>query len=287
MTDLQIGLLVIGAAAVAGVLVYNRLQERATRRATEQAFGSKHTDVLMGGQGERREPTLDMTAAATTAAASSPPTKPAAPSPDPRIDYVLELQGTTTGALRPEWVSLQRRFARRAALSEAGGRKVHAALQMVSRNGVVTESDLLEFRSQVETMAAAHGASVSAPPMREALEAAQALDRACADVDVQIALHVIDPATKELKKDGFSVASRNDGGLTLLLDVPRTPDLPKSYASMVEAARHLGGRMVDDNGNNVDERALAAIGAEIESLRGRLVEIGVEPGSPLAQRLFS
>jgi hypothetical protein len=293
MTDLQIGLLVIGAAAVAGVLVYNRLQERATRRAAEQAFGSKHTDVLLGGRGERREPTLDAPPAVPTAAAPAPPAppppvaKPASPPADPRIDYVLELQGTSTGALRPDWVSLQRRFARRAAMSEAGGRKVHAALQMVSRNGVVTESDLLEFRSQVESIAAAHGALVSAPPMREALEAAQALDRACADVDVQIALHVIAPATRELKKDGFSVAPRNDGGVTLLLDVPRTPNLPRSYASMVEAARHLGGRMVDDNGNNVDERALAAIGTEIESLRARLMEIGVEPGSPLAQRLFS
>ena len=32
MTDLQLGLLIIGAVAVAGVLVYNRAQERATRR---------------------------------------------------------------------------------------------------------------------------------------------------------------------------------------------------------------------------------------------------------------
>jgi hypothetical protein len=75
--------------------------------------------------------------------------------------------------------------------------------------------------------------------------------------------------------------------VTLLLDVPRTPDLARSYAAMVETARQLGGRMVDDNGNHVDERALAAIGVEIESLRTRMVEIGVEPGSPLAQRLFS
>jgi hypothetical protein len=288
MTDLQIGLLVIGAAAVAGVLVYNRLQERATRRAAEQAFGSKHTDVLMGAPPERREPTLDSPPVTAPAPPPAPAAaKPASPPADLRIDYVLELHGTSAGALRPEWVSLQRRFARRAALREAGSRKVHAALQMVSRSGVVTESDLLEFRSQVESMAAAHGASVSAPPMREALEAAQSLDRACADVDVQIALHVINPATKELRKEGFSVAPRNDGGVTLLLDVPRTPNLPKSYASMIEAARHLGGRMVDDNGNNLDERALAAIGAEIESLRGRMAEIGVEPGSPLAQRLFS
>ena len=190
---------------------------------------------------------------------------------------MLELQGTSAGALRPEWITLQRRF-RRAVLSEAGSRKLHAKLQMVNRHGVVSEAELLEFRSQVETMAATHGASVSAPPMREALEAAQALDKACADVDVQIALHVLGSSDTPVKKDGFSVAPRNDG-VTLLLDVPRTPDLARSYAAMVETARQLGGRMVDDNGNNVDERALAAIGVEIEPLRARMAEIGVEPGA--------
>ena len=56
---------------------------------------------------------------------------------------------------------------------------------------------------------------------------------------------------------------------------------------MVEAARRLGGRVVDDNGNSLDERALSAIGVEVESLRNRLAEIGIEPGSPLALRLFS
>jgi len=287
MTDLQTGLLVIGAVAVAGVLVYNRLQERATRRKAEEAFGSKHADVLMGAPAERKEPTLDAAPVASPPPSSSQAvSRPSPPAPDPRVDYVLELQGTSAGAVRPEWATLQRRFARRAALNEAGGRKLHATLQMVSRNGVVSESELLEFRSQVETLAAAHGASVSAPPMREALEAAQALDRACAELDVQIALHVLGAAEASVKKEGFSVAPRTDG-VTLLLDVPRTPDLAKSYAAMVAAARRLGGRMVDDNGNNVDERALAAIGVEIESLRVRMTEIGVEPGGPLALRLFS
>jgi Fe2+ transport system protein FeoA len=56
---------------------------------------------------------------------------------------------------------------------------------------------------------------------------------------------------------------------------------------MVKAARRLGGRVVDDNGNALDERALDAIGVEVEALRARLVEMGIEPGSPLAQRLFS
>jgi ZipA-like protein with FtsZ-binding domain len=278
-------LLVIGAAAVAGVLVYNRVQERATRREAEKAFGSKHADVLLEQPAERREPTLGL-----SSPSNEPPSPPsprrAAPESDPRIDYVLELHGTSAGAVRPDWVALERRFARRAVLREAQGRKLHAALQMVSRNGVVSESELLEFRSQVESIAAVHRASVSAPPMREALEAAHGLDRACADVDVQIALHVLGPAGANLANEGFSVAPRADG-VTLLLDVPRTPNLAKSYAAMVKAARQLGGRVVDDNGNNLDDRALAAIGVEVESLRARLAEIGIEPGSALAQRLFS
>ena len=278
MTDLQIGLLVIGAAAVAGVLVYNRVQERATRREAERAFGSQHADVLLDAPPERREPTLGPAA---------PPlmTKPASPA-DPRIDYVVEVRGTSAGAIRPGWPALQRRFARRATLIEAGGKSAHATLQMVSRNGVVSEGDLVEFRTQVETLAAAHGGQVSAPPMREALAAAQALDRVCADVDVQIALHVLGPAEASIRHEGFTVGERADG-VTLVLDVPRTPDLSRTYAAMVEAARRLGGRVVDDNGNSLDERALAAIGVEVESLRGRLTEIGIEPGSPLALRLFS
>jgi len=283
VTDLQIGLLVIGAAAVAAVLVYNRVQERAIRRQAEHAFGSQHPDVLLGAPpersepNERREPTLGPEPQVTA--------KPSSPA-DPRIDYVVEVRGTSAGAIRPEWPALQRRFARRAVLTEAGGKSAQAALQMVSRNGVVSEADRVESRGQVETRAAAHGGQVSAPPMREALAAAQTLDRVCADVDVQIALHVLGPADTSIRHDGFSVGQRADG-VTLLLDVPRTPELSRTYAAMVEAARRLGGRVVDDNGNNLDERALAAIGVEVESLRGRLAEIGIEPGSPLALRLFS
>lgn len=274
-------MLVIGAAAVAGVLVYNRVQERATRRQAERSFGSQHADVLLEAPPERREPTLGP----VTGPETQVTTKPSPPA-DPRIDYVVEVRGTSAGAIRPDWPALQRRFSRRAVLTEAGGKSAHAALQMVSRDGMVSEGDLVEFRTQVETLAAAHGGQVSAPPMRESLAAAQVLDRVCADVDVQIALHVLNPAETSVRQEGFSVGQRADG-VTLLLDVPRTHDVARTYAAMVEAARRLGGRLVDDNGNSLDERALAAIGAEVESLRSRLAEIGVEPGSPLALRLFS
>jgi hypothetical protein len=177
---------------------------------------------------------------------------------------------------------LEQRFGSRGIVSDSG-----VALQMVSRRGVVGESELIDFRSQVETLAASHGGTVSAPEMRAALEAAHALDAACAEVDIQIALHVVGIDSTDLpEKQSFKTVKRADG-VTFLLDVPRTPDLSRSYDAMVRAARGLGGRLVDDNGNPLDERALAAIGAEVEATHGRLAEMGIEPGSPLALRLFS
>jgi hypothetical protein len=158
---------------------------------------------------------------------------------------------------------------------------------MVSRRGVIGEAELLDFRSQVETLAASHGGTVSAPEMRAALEAAHALDAACAEVDIQIALHVVGIDSIDLPDEQFFKTVKREGGVTFLLDVPRTPDLSRSYDAMVRAARRLGGRLVDDNGNPLDERALAAIGAEVEATHGRLAEMGIEPGSPLALRLFS
>src|SRR5204863_7499297 len=68
MTDLQLGLLVLGAAAVVGVVAYNRLQERAVRREAQRAFGSGHSDVLLddarGDPAGRREPRLEQPDAA-------------------------------------------------------------------------------------------------------------------------------------------------------------------------------------------------------------------------------
>lgn len=277
MTDLQLGLLVIGAVGVAGVLVYNRLQERAARRHAQRSFTSDHPDVLAGEPGGRREPTIG------EPTIREPTLEPLPQRPDtlaprpagPWIDYVIQLSGVPLA-------ELEQRFGARARVSES-----QVALQMVSRRGVIGEGELLEFRSQVETLAASHGGTVSAPEMRVALEAASELDHACAEVDIQIALHVVGVSSAPPSAGpGFKTVKRPDG-LTFLLDVPRTPDLAASYGAMVRSARQLGGRLVDDNGNTLDERALGLIGAEVEATRARLAELGIEPGSPLALRLFS
>ena len=288
MTDLQIGLALAGVLAVAAVLAYNWLQERSAKRAAERAFGSRHSDVLLDEAQDRREPTLG--------APARPAPMQAEATPDPRVDYIMELSvaaGAAGPVLREQWAPIELRFPRRALLAVAGRTQARAALQLVSRAGMVSDAELIEFRSAVETLAAKIGATVAAPEMREALDAARELDRACADADIQVALHVVGVKFSEASLQGeraFMVEPREDG-VTLALDVARTPEPQRAYEAMARTGLQLaaagGGRLVDDNGTALDERALGAIGAQLDAVRLALSGRGIEPGSPLALRLFS
>ncbi len=330
MSELQISLLAIGALVVAGVLIYNRLQERGAKRAAERSFRSAHDDVLLhqsvaahpGGAAEET-PRASMRAAPPDATAR----------PDPVIDYIVNFTAEhplAQVALREQWHAIERRHARRALLAGSeDGKSWRAGLQLVSRDGAIGEADLIEFRSAVETVAASVGATVSAPEMRAAVEAARSLDDFCAETDIQVVVHVTGGPFAGTKiraaaeasglaleaggrfamrddeqrllytlgaKDGsvFSAATMRDAApqaLSLELDVTRTPDTRRSFESMARLAHQLaavlGGRIVDDNGNALDERALAAIGMQLDAVRARLEARGLTPGSSAALRLFS
>ena len=47
MTELQLGLIGLGAVAVVGVAAYNKWQERRHRKLAEQVLNVQHTDVLL------------------------------------------------------------------------------------------------------------------------------------------------------------------------------------------------------------------------------------------------
>jgi hypothetical protein len=286
MTDLKLGLAILGALAVVGVLLYNRWQERSVRRETERAFAAAHPDVLLDDPKGRREPTLE-------SAHRRPPMQQGA-QPDARVDYIVELAlpaAASGAALLEAWSAIEQRFAKRVLLARSDGASCRAALQLVSRSGVVSDAELLEFRSSVETLAAKLAATVAAPGMREALEAARELDGVCAEADIQVALHVVGIPPGVAVQDPAFRATPRDDGVTLTLDLARTLEPARSYEAMARAGRQLaqsrGGRLVDDHGRELDERALASIGAQLEAVRRILAGRGIEPGSPLALRLFS
>jgi len=311
MSDLQIGLLAAGALVVAGIVAYNAIQERRARRAAERAFRSGHADALMddGGQ-RRREPSFD------GAPRRDGPLEAGA-LPDARLDYVIELslrQLVSAAAVAEHWAPFEHRFAGRALLAASPDRStwrplsaagscaaVRAALQLASRAGPVGEAELIEFRAAVDTLAASVGATVQAPEVKHAVEAARELDQLCADADIQAVLHVVpqpggafdDAAAAPAAgaQAAFTINRREDGAFSLSLDVPRTADVGRGYDAMVVRARDLcvslGGMIVDDNGRALDERALAAIGEQLDAVRETLAARGIEPGGPAALRLFA
>lgn len=123
MSELQISLIAIGFVVVMGVVLFNWMQQRRYRRGAEQAFGSKHEDVLLKtsinpDDGERIEPQLDKgileepvisdpapaeppDAVEDLPAESQPPTPATAPAPQKVqenknsevVDYVVSIHG--------------------------------------------------------------------------------------------------------------------------------------------------------------------------------------------------
>ena len=326
MSELQIGLLAIGALVVVGVFGYNRIQERRAQRAAEGAFRSGHADVLLEARAPGREALIQ-------APAQEPVAAEGGAGPDAAVDYIVEFgsgQPAAMASVQEQWRAIQRRHAPRAVLGQSpDGKSWRAGLQLVSRDGAIGEADLIEFRSAVETMAASVGATVSAPEMRAAVDAARALDELCAETDIQVVVHVqggspggdklraeAEAAGLRLEEDGrfalrnerqqvlYTLGARDGApltdqslraaapaALTLALDVGRTPDTRRTFESMARLARHLAaaleGSVVDDNGQPLDDRAVAAIAAQLDAVCAQLEARGIAPGGPAALRLFS
>jgi hypothetical protein len=216
MSEFQTGLLLIGALAVAAVFGYNKWQEHRAGRAADESFKSRHPDVLVenaavpvprsAGRAAGDDSRIEPVVVSRSPVQAGSPGAAAVAIPDARVDYVIELTGPTqvNAALLAElWAAVEQRFPRRARLAGfvdgqrvplppgATGQQLEAALQLVSRQGVLSEGELLEFRSAVETLASRLQLAARAPEMRDALEAARALDGICADSDIQVAFHVV------------------------------------------------------------------------------------------------
>ena len=170
----------------------------------------------------------------------------------------------------------------------------------------------------------------SMPVRVETLTRAAELDAFCASVDVQIGLNVVAgeeafPGTKLrafaeaqgwiLREDGAYHAEDADGncvftmtnlepavfvaselkdlqtrGITLLLDVPRTPLGPQTFDRMLASARKMAeslrGEVVDDNRTAFGESQAQLVRSQIEQFQQRMAESGIPAGGELARRLF-
>jgi hypothetical protein len=253
MTSLQLVLIAAGVALVAGVLVYNSMQERRIRRQIDEAFrqSERRGDAPAGDTGpaqDRIEPTLPgavaenaprarVTATADDgdyepplaiqnriasdiaeddhAVATTPLSDPSrgtagernAPQPDPDIECIVALQpaqpvgaGALAAGLHARLGRPLRWFGRRGPglpwqllKSETTGEfsEVIACLLLADRAGAASRPLLESYIRMVADIASGLSSPHMAPDAAAEAARAEALDRICADLDVQIGLTLL------------------------------------------------------------------------------------------------
>jgi hypothetical protein len=235
MNELQWSLVAVGALAVGGVYLFNRLQERNLRRHAEKTFRAPHADVLLGGgkgpgSGALRidpslapEPELSGATEAELAPEAEPRSEPEpvfesengleeAVVLDDKIDYVAELQAEKAVSSQVlarsitrfqftghpvHWIGkTQERAEWHSPLRAAGQYSVlRAGLQLVDRGGPLLETELASFCGMIKNVAAELAMTARLPSEALALRAAAQLDEFCSQVDVSIGVNVVAGAT--------------------------------------------------------------------------------------------
>jgi FtsZ-interacting cell division protein ZipA len=373
MSDLQLSLLGLGAALVAGVWTYNKLQERKYRQSAEKVFRSEQPDVLavepedaaaeadqFGAepafqpepqdayvmQDERREPVFDaepepafepahiapveaypeeaQPVAQAAVGRNAPPTDWC----DESTDLVARLQfdnGISTDDLRQAQSAMQahqrvhlRVFVeatpgRWLPLAEAGGGSqthVWFALQLVDRRGAVSTNDFEALRHSLQALASLRDGNLAFPDIAALGEQARALDEFCAQLDLQLALNVLDAgqgafagtkirgmaeaAGMQLTSNGefqaldengnFLFALANMGelfdpqtlknvqthGLTFLLDVPHVRNGGHAFERMLSSARQFAATL---DAALVNAQRAPISDVMVDSIRKKIFEI--------------
>jgi len=226
MSELQLGLLAIGIAVVAGVFGYNKWQEAKLRRKTEAAFPAGTADVLLddGGQADRASaPHAPQASDAADVDLPEPVRRvehTIGPALDPAIkigrspiltegvDYVVEIEcaepvqgdavraaaiGHFGGFRRAvNWEGLNPDTDAWEAGNDAGRYELlRVGLQLANRSGPAGEAEVASFAGAGQDFAASIGGVADCPEVAEGVTQAAALDRFCADVDVQIGFNII------------------------------------------------------------------------------------------------
>ena len=194
------------------------------------------------------------------------------------------------------------------------------AVQMAHRNGVLGEIDAARFVATAQQIALGVDADFDAPDVPRLVAQAAELDQLCARFDVQITLTVestqgawtadtVQAAANEAEFTALGQGrweSRDERGepvlalaaasfpterLAVSIDVPvvrpEGQPLVKQFAAADRLAVLLNGRIVDDNGRQVQREAHFSIAAQLAGMYEQMHAAGVEAGSVRAKRLYA
>ena len=226
ISELQMGLIGAGIAAVLGVLVYNKWQERKAQKHAEQTFRSDHRDVLLepgmgtgamddeSEEGESvamHEVPTEATPGGRLVEEAGRKAPPLPEGVDERVDCVLRFESIEplmaahvwaaqgdplVGLSKPvNWFAFDDGHNAWVVIGQHSGGRHHwfcAAMQLVDRRGPINEDDFSRFADGVQQVADQFMAIPSSLPARaEALQDAADLDQFCAGVDVQIGVNLV------------------------------------------------------------------------------------------------
>ena len=203
MSDLQIGLVTLGAVLILLVVVFNWWQDRRVRRKMQDKFPEAPADPLMAQlDAERREPTVRI---AETLAEKKTEAAVAAEEIDPSSEAVIDVQfpqpveGEQLIELLRAYLRVETKPVRlfastingeHHAYPNAGDSYVSMQLAVIlaNRQGPLTEIEWSRLWMAAQNLAQQLDGSVDGPDQAEVMERAQQLDQLCANLDAQVGI---------------------------------------------------------------------------------------------------
>ena len=312
MTDLQIAIIAGAGLVLAWVLFANFRDQQAATKASEKKAPVWPEEPVMhtpAERGQQAEVPCDLSEAIASL-------RWQLPVPVSRIES--ELRGVRRVGAKPllfGWIALPGEAALPYPDSESVC-ELQIGVLLATRSGPLHAMEYTEWQELLARLAAGLGAQLSMPDMSTVLSKARALDQQCAAVDAQLTLMI--RADQVLSADAinhaafavgleqrgelrfamgamgqqrFSVFPGDTGGtLVFLLDVRRTIKPSLSFDDMLKTAQsmsaQLSARLTDESGRSLGPKDFELILDQVAAKERQLREAGIEPGSPVALRLF-
>jgi hypothetical protein len=312
VTELQIAIVAGAAVVLVWVLVANFRDQRDAKAALEKRAAPSIEEPLARPFGER------------TGAAEMPDEicesiavlKWAEPALSARVEH--ELRGIRRVGSKPllfAWVC-EGSQTPQPEPSASRVLELRIGVLLATRSGPLHAMEYTEWQELVMKVATNSGAQVLIPEMATVLSQARSLDQQCAAVDAQLSLviradHVLSVesivgaataagleqrgesrfAMGPVHQQRFSVFPGDSGEtLVLLLDVPRTAQPRLAFEEMRQAglamASVLSAQLVDESGRLLAPNDFELIAEQVAAREQALQQMGIEPGSPVALRLF-
>ncbi|NYT38284.1 hypothetical protein ERD78_15975 [Allopusillimonas soli] len=304
MSDLQIGLILLGVILILIVLIFNWWQDRRIRRKMQEHFPEREQDPLMShaqAGADRREPGLAQRA------------------PDDDAGGEAEVDGVTEAVIDIAFaqpVPSEQLYEAIASLDKVGTKPVRVivereggghrsrlrpqesyvsmqlAVLLANRRGALTDIEWSQLWAQAQGLAERFDGAVEGPEQAPVMQQAQELDALCAGLDAQVGLALRMPQTRSLsdvsrvlKDAGFlpyqgQLAWMSDQGrprFTVLFDGVHLSDVQADGVNRVDL-------LLDLPNSPADEQAFSRMASVGRDLARRLdAELLDDQGRPVSE----